>query len=205
MASVTPDLHHRPRMSSPFNKQNKTATATAAAAAATPSFNPNQWTTQRQQQIYTSKLIQALRRHSPPSSASVAAKQVRETADRVLAVAAKGTMRWSRSILSATSAKVTKKHKKAKVAAGRRRSRRSEIEKEKRKSTVVERKLRVLGRLVPGCRKLAYSNLLDETSDYIAALEMQVRAMTDITEYLDGGGGAQPPAPADRLGANVDL
>ncbi|KAK8501694.1 hypothetical protein V6N13_009678 [Hibiscus sabdariffa] len=200
MASFTPDLHHRPRMSSQFNKPNKTATA----AAATPSFNPNQWTTRRQQQIYTSKLIQALRRHSPPSSASVAAKQVRETADRVLAVAAKGTMRWSRSILSAGT-KVTKKHKKAKVAAGRRRSRRSEIDKEKRKSTVVERKLRVLGRLVPGCRKLAYSNLLDETSDYIAALEMQVRAMTDITEYLGDGGGAQPAAPADRLGTNVDL
>ncbi|KAK8480859.1 hypothetical protein V6N13_014384 [Hibiscus sabdariffa] len=203
MASFTPHLHHRPRMSSEFNKPKKTATA--AAAAATPSFNPNQWATQRQQQIYTAKLIQALRRHSPPSSASVAAKQVRETADRVLAVAAKGTMRWSRSILSA-GAKVTKKHKKAKVVAGRGRSRRSEIDKEKRKLTVVERKLRVLGRLVPGCRKLAYSNLLDETSDYIAALEMQVRAMTDITEYLGGGGGAQPPAPADRLGAmNVDL
>ncbi|GMI79395.1 hypothetical protein HRI_001608800 [Hibiscus trionum] len=191
MASFTPNLR---RTSVEFNKLKKTTTP----------FNPNLWTTQKQQQIYTSKLIKALRRRSPPSSTSVAAKQVRETADRVLAVAAKGTMRWSRSILSA-GAKVTKKHKRAKVVAGRRRWRRSEINKEKRELTVVERKLRVLGRLVPGCRKLAYSNLLAETSDYIAALEMQVRAMTDITEFLGGGGGAQPPAPADRLGGIVDL
>ncbi|KAE8721024.1 Detected protein of unknown function [Hibiscus syriacus] len=115
-------------------------------------------------------------------------------------------MRWSRSILSA-GAKIIKKYKKAKVVAGYSRSRRSEITKEKRKLTVVERKLKVLRQLVPGCRKLAYSIILDETSDYIAALEMQVRAMTAIAEFLGGGGSVrtQPPALADRLCAHVDL
>ncbi|KAG8479311.1 hypothetical protein CXB51_029079 [Gossypium anomalum] len=198
MASFIQNLHSSPQTSSQFTKLKKTT------ATPSPSFHPSQWATRHQQQIYASKLFQALR-HSPPTSSSFDAKQVRETADRVLAVAAKGTMHWSRAILNAAGAKIRKKHKKAKVVVDRRLRRSLEINKGKKKSTVVERKLKVLRRLVPGCRKLSsYSNVLDEARDYIAALEMQVRSMTAVAEFLGGGSSVRAPPPAYRLGSNVD-
>lgn len=52
----------------------------------------------------------------------------------------------------------------------------------------VQRKAKVLGRLVPGCRKEAFPVVLEETADYIVALEMQIRAMAAIADLLSGGG-----------------
>ncbi|GMJ11164.1 ATBS1 Interacting Factor 4 [Hibiscus trionum] len=160
----------------------------------------NRWRTGREQQIYSSKLIKALRLRSHRTSSSATGKDVRDTAYRVLAVSAKGTTRWSRAILISRLSAKMRKHKK-----GNRKLRKPASNREKRKLPVVERKLMALGRLVPGCRKLSFWNLLEEASDYIAALEMQVRAMTAITEFLalGNGGGAQPPA--DRLCSNVNF
>ncbi|PPR93631.1 hypothetical protein GOBAR_AA27038 [Gossypium barbadense] len=156
------------------------------------------WTTKREHQIYSSKLFQALCR-SRRTSSSTSAKELHQTADRVLAITAKGTTRWSRAILAAplTAGTNMKKHKKAKVTVHTR-LRKPVVNREKRKLPVVERKLRALRRLVPGCRKLSCNNLLEETSDYIAALEMQVRAMTAITEFLSRG---EAQVPTDRLGS----
>lgn len=53
---------------------------------------------------------------------------------------------------------------------------------------VLQRKVKVLGRLVPGCRKVSFPNLLEETTDYIAALEMQVRAMAALAGLITGAG-----------------
>lgn len=159
------------------------------------------WKTEAQQQIYSSKLIQALSqvRLSPSSpSAPRQGRAVREAADRALAVAAKGRTRWSRAILtSRIKLKFRKQHKKQRVVAtassgtGSSRSKKPRVSvlRLKGKSLpAVQRKVRVLGRLVPGCRKQPLPVILDEATDYIAALEMQVRAMSALTELLSGSG-----------------
>jgi hypothetical protein len=145
------------------------------------------WRTHSEQQIYSSKLLHALR-HVRRNSNSPPVRSVRETADRVLAVAAKGTTRWSRAILT-TRLRINNKHKKKKRVlnvVGGIRSKRSRAA-ENRSLPALQRKVRVLGKLVPGCRKLSFPNLLEETSDYIAALEMQVRAMAALTGILTVG------------------
>ncbi|KAK8545945.1 hypothetical protein V6N13_067190 [Hibiscus sabdariffa] len=196
MASFIPNLESAPDTCPEFKRRKRRTTDEKPASFHSHQRNQRikRWRTQREQHIYSSKLIQALRRSRRTSSA---AKEVHETADIVLAVLAKGTTRWSKAILTARK---MARHKKAKVAANTR-LRKPAVSREKRKTPVVQRKLKVLGRLVPGCRKLSFPNLLEETSDYIAALEMQVRAMTAITEFLAGSG---PQPPADRLASNVN-
>ncbi|KAL8527821.1 hypothetical protein ACS0TY_005591 [Phlomoides rotata] len=147
------------------------------------------WRTDTEQQIYSSKLVYALRHLRRPESAGATSTAVRDAADRVLAVSAKGKTRWSRAILtnrlSLRLAHINKKHKKsAKPAAADSRM------KKPKKLPPLQRKVKVLSRLVPGCRKITLPNLLEETSDYIAALEMQVKAMTFITGLLNGGASA---------------
>ncbi|PKA62995.1 Transcription factor bHLH149 [Apostasia shenzhenica] len=156
------------------------------------------WRTNYQQRIYCSKLVEALRRvrrtEAPPPAEHPHGRSVRETADRVLAVAARGRTRWSRAILAdrpigvklrrargaaaAASCSIRRKKSGASDPAGGRRVNQPSL----------ERKAKLLGRLVPGCRKLSLPSLLDETSDYIAALEMQVRAMSALAEILSASG-----------------
>ncbi|KAF8110113.1 hypothetical protein N665_0088s0124 [Sinapis alba] len=147
------------------------------------------WRTNRVQQIYASKLVEALRRARQRSNdagnVSSAAREIRDTADRVLAASARGTTRWSRAMLASrvVRAKLKNKHRKAK-STGARKPRKDATERKRVKLPAVERKLKILGRLVPGCRKVTVPNLLDEATDYIAALEMQVRAMESLAELL---------------------
>lgn len=168
------------------------------------------WRSESEQRNYSTKLVEALRQvrrnsSSSPSSAKLSSssvgrhREIRDAANRVLAVSAKGKTRWSRAILtSRLSSKLAhnnSKHKKAnrvgaKVTGCSRFSR-----PEKKRLPPVQRKVKVLSRLVPGCRKVSLPNLLEEATDYIAALEMQVRAMTKITEILTG-------APVNRLGSS---
>ncbi|KAK9292162.1 hypothetical protein L1049_020121 [Liquidambar formosana] len=168
--------------------------------------NNMKWRTEAEQQIYSSKLFEALRqvrRNNSPAEANhrPRGRVVREAADRVLAVAAKGRTRWSRAILTSRLRLRFKKVRKQKVTGGGR-LRKVEVRKENKGITVLQRKVRVLGRLVPGCRKLSFPNLLEETTDYIAALEMQVRAMTALTQLLTGGAGGLA-APVDQLQSNL--
>ncbi|KAM7470051.1 hypothetical protein LguiA_008234 [Lonicera macranthoides] len=152
--------------------------------------NRNRWKTDSEQQIYKSKLISALRqvRRNSPSPATSA---VKDTADRVLAVTAKGRTRWSRAILN-SRLRMKKinviKHKKIKKCNSKLKVT-GDILSKKRSLPLLQRKVRVLGRLVPGCRKLSFPNLLEEATDYIAALEMQVKAMATLTGLLTGAGG----------------
>lgn len=158
--------------------------------------SPSKWRTVSEQKLYSSKLVEALRRvrsaapADPPRS-----RAVREAADRVLAVAARGRTRWSRAILSSRAFKL--KPRKRRSAGPARRKKPLAGAPEMKRSPVLQRKARVLGRLVPGCRNLSFSTLLDETSDYIPALEMQVRVMSVLAEMLSSGAGTPP---SGRLG-----
>ncbi|XWS53504.1 hypothetical protein CRYUN_Cryun10bG0006700 [Craigia yunnanensis] len=181
--------------------------------------NHARWKSETQQQIYSSKLLQALSQvslNSPFPSAPRVGRAVREAADRTLAVAAKGRTRWSRAILTSRLKLKFRKQKRqrgsaAAVAAvtrsSRSKKRRVSVLKLKAKSLpTVQRKVKVLGRLVPGCRKEPLPVILEEATDYIAALEMQVRAMSALADLLSGTGSAssssapppQPPPPTSQ-------
>ena len=154
-----------------------------------------QWKSDAQQQVYSSKLLQALRqvRIGSSSTAPRRSRAVREAADRVLAVTAKGKTRWSRAILTSRLKLKFMKNKRrspaASAAGGRPKKPRVSILRLKSKNLpAVQRKARVLGRLVPGCRKEPLPVILEEATDYIAALEMQVRAMSALAELLSGSG-----------------
>ncbi|KAE8717799.1 bHLH148 protein [Hibiscus syriacus] len=163
------------------------------------------WKSEAQQQIYSSKLLQALSQVSldaPSSSAPRGGRAVREAADRALAVAAKGRTRWSRAILTSRLKLKFRKQKTERSAVAsvtgcsRSKKPRFSVSKLKAKSLpAVQRNVKVLGRLVPGCRKQPLPVILEEATDYIAALEMQVRAMTTLAELLSGSG-ATTSAPA---------
>lgn len=148
------------------------------------------WRSDKEQRIYSTKLVEALRQvrqGSTSSSSPTGGRSVKEAADRVLAVAAKGATRWSRAILTSRLrlSKRLQKRRKARVT-GHNRSKTTDVSRDRRRLPAVQRKVKVLSRLVPGCRKAPLPNLLEETSDYIAALEMQVRAMTALTQLLSG-------------------
>ncbi|KAG5548998.1 hypothetical protein RHGRI_014394 [Rhododendron griersonianum] len=144
------------------------------------------WKSDAEQQTYSVKLIEALSQRSHGDSSRMAAvSAVRETADRLLATAAKGRTRWT-YIIHVVRLKLNKnKHKKQKKrkAAGFIRSMKPEA---KKQISAAQRKARFLSWLVPGCQKLSFLNLLEEATDYIAALEMQVRAMTELAGLLTG-------------------
>ncbi|GAB4855657.1 hypothetical protein Ancab_024279 [Ancistrocladus abbreviatus] len=155
------------------------------------------WRSATEQQTYSSKLAEALRHvrrrtfATAPSTVTSRSRAVRETADKVLAIAAKGRTRWSRAILSSRLKLQLKNHKKVKaksklVAIGNSRLKSPAVGVQKKKLPALQNRVRVLGRLVPGCRKLSLPSLLEEATDYIAALEMQARAMATIAELLTG-------------------
>lgn len=159
--------------------------------------NQNQirWKSAAEQQTYSSKLVEALRqvrRRNPTPAPLPGSRAVREAADKALAIAAKGRTRWSRAILTNRLKLRLKSHKKAKVRSklppspltGT--SRLFGENQQQQKLPAIEKRVKVLGRLVPGCRKLSFPNLLEEATDYIAALQMQVKTMAALAEILTG-------------------
>ncbi|CAF2102865.1 BnaA05g30790D [Brassica napus] len=179
------------------------------------------WRSEKQQRIYSAKLIQALRqvRLSSSSSATTSSptaqkrgKAVREAADRALAVSARGRTLWSRAILANRIKLKFRKQKRPRqtvipavttvvttgATSSRGRKRRvSVVGLNKKSLPTVNRKVRSLGRLVPGCKKESVPVILEEATDYIQALEMQVRAMNSLVELLSGystpGSDSAPP------------
>lgn len=151
---------------------------------------PSKWRTRREQEIYSSKLFEAIRlvRAGPSSAAPPRSRAVREAADRALAVAARGRTHWSRAILASRSRRRLQAVRRARLRAPAspptRHDSSASAPCQGASTPPLARKAKVLGRLVPGCRKLPFPTLLAETTDYIAALQMQVRAMTALAEAL---------------------
>ncbi|GAV71699.1 hypothetical protein CFOL_v3_15189, partial [Cephalotus follicularis] len=156
------------------------------------------WKSEAQQQFYSSKLIQALS-HVRDCTVPRRGRAVREAANTALAVAAKGRSRWSRAILTnRLKLKFRKQHKKQRVTSsasvsavvtGSSRSRKPRVSLlalRGKTLPAVQRKVRVLGRLVPGCRKQPLPVILEEATDYIPALEMQIRAMSALVQLFSG-------------------
>ncbi|CAJ2654052.1 unnamed protein product [Trifolium pratense] len=147
------------------------------------------WKSQTQQQIYSTKLRQALTRVNT-STTQRRGKAVREAADKALAMTAKGRTRWSRAILTNRLKLKFRKKKKQKqrlTASPLNRSKKSRINVLRLKGKVVpsvQRKVKFLGGLVPGCKKEPLPVILEEAIDYIPALEMQVRAMSALFNLL---------------------
>ncbi|OWM88039.1 hypothetical protein CDL15_Pgr016612 [Punica granatum] len=189
------------RLSSRESKRRKKRKSRAHSQAQSRAHPQAQWKSEAQQRSYSDKLLHALARARLRGNAAV-----REAADRALAAAAKGKTRWSRAILMSRRLRVKFRKKQNKrrqgvaiAGSGRwpKKSRVSVMGLKRRTSSAVQRKVKFLGQLVPGCRKEPLPVILEEASDYIAALEMQVRAMTTLAQLLSGPGSSsgslQPP------------
>ncbi|KAL6990096.1 hypothetical protein U1Q18_015844 [Sarracenia purpurea var. burkii] len=196
----------RARESSKRRRKKKVLAARDEAQNANEGHRSTQWKSEAQQQLYSSKLLQALRqvRVSSSPSAPKRGRAVREAADRVLAVTAKGRTRWSRAILkNRLKLKFMKNRRQRAAVTGNNRSKKPRVSVLRLKSKnlpAVQRKARVLGRLVPGCRKEPLPVILEEATDYIAALEMQVRAMSALADMLSGSGSSA--SPQNQLGSS---
>ncbi|KAL0457515.1 UNVERIFIED_CONTAM: Transcription factor [Sesamum latifolium] len=173
--------------------------------------SPLHWKSEAQEQIYSSKLLQALRQvrasSASPGAQTSAPKRVRDAAYRILAATAKGRSRWSRAILTnRLKLKFMKKNNIVKrerklmtviTTGNSRMQKKSKVSVSRLKSKglpAVQRKARVLSRLIPGCRKHPLPVVLEEATDYIAALEMQVRAMSALAELLSASGSSSSGA-----------
>ena len=175
----------------------------------------SKWKTAREHVNYSTKLLEALHYvagRSSKSPSSLRGRIVREAADRVLAAAARGRTKWSRAILSnsyalrlrrrrriiSSEGNFTKVFKLNGAIHGLNRSPRHRrgCSMIRKKAPAMDRKLKVLARLVPGGRKLSFPLLLEEASDYISALEMQVRAMKTLAKVLSSVGSSPAPAPS---------
>ncbi|OEL16864.1 hypothetical protein BAE44_0022120 [Dichanthelium oligosanthes] len=149
---------------------------------------PSKWRSPRAQESYSSKLLFALRLVRTTTSGcrsssaqATGGREVRDAAYRALAVSARGRSRWSRAILARRRRALQRARlvplPRATTSCGATTTTTTS-------SSSVASKARVLGRLVPGCRRLSLPALLAEVSDYIQALEMQVRAMNKLAQDL---------------------
>ncbi|ESQ49382.1 hypothetical protein EUTSA_v10021468mg [Eutrema salsugineum] len=221
ISDIEPPTHLDPSSTDLLRKKKRPSVSSGASArrhaASGDSESHARWRSEKQQRIYSAKLIQALQqvRHSSSSAATSSptaqkrGKAVREAADRVLAVSARGRTRWSRAILANRIKLKFRKQKRPRPTAipamttvittgssGRSRKRRVSVVRLNKKSLpAVTGKVRVLGRLVPGCGKESVPVILEEATDYIQALEMQVRAMKSLAELLSGSGSGSAPPP----------
>ncbi|KAK3163169.1 hypothetical protein QOZ80_1AG0000110 [Eleusine coracana subsp. coracana] len=163
-------------------------TSSSSSPARVKPAQTNKWRTGTQQKIYGRRLVDALRTTRASSGGAPQPRAVKAAADSALALTAHGQTRWSRAILLSTCRRrvLVKAGGKIRKRHHRRPTKAPVLEQPPAllKERKVKERLRVLGRLVPGCRKLATPALLEETADYVAALEMQVKTMRALADAL---------------------
>ncbi|CAF2021240.1 hypothetical protein Bca4012_079754 [Brassica carinata] len=180
-----------------------------------PPSSVQKWRSEKQQQIYSTNIIQSLRelRISDPSAKPApprgGGRAVRDAAYRSLAVTARGRTLWSRAILS-KAVKVKLKFRKQNrsrnsnppttmvsiTGNNRLRKKRATVLRLKTKGLpAVQRRVKLLSRLIPGCRKQPLPVVLEETTDYIVAMEMQIRALNAIISAVGSSSAPRPPTP----------
>lgn len=200
-------------------RRGKPGGAAAAGSAAGPA--QTKWRSGTQERIYGRRLLDALRATrsaAPHPHPHPQPRAVKEAADSALALTARGQSRWSRAILLAGAASRRRRvlvkaggkirrhprpQARAAAAAAKAATAASAGEPPMLKERKVKDRLRVLGRLVPGCRKLQAPDLLEETADYVAALQMQVKAMRALADALAAAqlsSNRQQPAAGDDQG-----
>lgn len=225
MDSMTPQLLHPTTSSSSDRsrrKRKKKSSPTSLDSSPSPSTSLEKWRSEKQQQIYSTKLVRALKElrisQQPSSSSSSSVprggRAVREVADRALAVAARGKTLWSRAILSKAVKLKFRKQKRQRIlnpvttttlttGSIRSKKQRATVLRLKAKGLpAVQRKVKLLSRLVPGCRKQTLPVVLEETTDYIAAMEMQIRTMTAILSAVSS---SPPPPPPGHDGGQTHM
>ncbi|OEL20071.1 hypothetical protein BAE44_0018910 [Dichanthelium oligosanthes] len=173
--------------------------SSSSAAAASRSSNnkpppppqqPSKWRSGTQHKIFGRRLLDALR-----ATGGGQPRAVKAAADSALALTARGQTRWSRAILLAGAAcsrrrvlvkaggKIRRRHRRPQQAA-KSKAASLAVAGDSKECGKVQERLRVLGRLVPGCRKLPAPELLEEAADYVAALQMQVNTMRALADAL---------------------
>lgn len=152
---------------------------------------PTKWRTAAKQRVYGRRLLDALR-----ATAGGGARAVKDAADSALALTARGQSRWSRAILLGRRRNCRKLLLpiKDKIRSGRGRTRQASAPRGRDR-------MRVLRRLVPGCRKLSAPCVLEEAADYVAALEMQVKAMRALADEFSAGRARAAAAAEEQRGA----
>ncbi|XP_074592279.1 transcription factor bHLH149-like [Curcuma longa] len=146
---------------------------------------PTKWGTAGQQRAYGRRLLDALR-----ATAAGGPLAVKASADTALALTARGQSRWSRAILLGRC-RSRSRRKLLRVTGKIGRARAPPAAAAPR---VRPDRMRVLRRLVPGCRKLSEQSVLKEAADYVAALEMQVKAMKALAEAFSAARAAEAEA-----------
>ncbi|KAF3601484.1 hypothetical protein F2Q69_00039081 [Brassica cretica] len=201
--STPTDLVRRKKRQSASSSAASSRRNNAASATAGDGDSHAPWRSEKQQRSYSANLIQALQQvrlsssaaETPYPTAQKRGKAFREAADRALAVSARGRTLWSRAILFNRFKLKFRKQKRPSSGRGTKKRRVTVVKLNKKSIPSVNRKARVLGRLVPGCKKESVPVILEEATDYIQALEMQVRAMKSLAELLSGSGSGSAPPP----------
>ncbi|CAH8316709.1 unnamed protein product [Eruca vesicaria subsp. sativa] len=171
------------------------------------------WRCEKQQQIYSTNIIQSLRELRISAAANPSprggGRAIRDAAYRSLAVTARGKTLWSRAILSkAVKVKLNKFRKQnwvrnpnPRTGNNRLMKKRATVLRLKAKGfTAVQRKVKLLSRLIPGCRKQPLPVVLEETTDYIVAMEMQIRALNAIISAVGSGSSSAVPGLLSETG-----
>ena len=187
---------------SPSPSPSSSRTPKGGSATPPPRSQASKWRSGAVRGVYGRRLLDALR-----ATGGGQPRAVKAAADSALALTARGQTRWSRAILLAGAAcsrrrvlvkaggKVRRRRRPPPPVQARDNAAAAALLKDKGKEKdKVQERLRVLGRLVPGCRKLPAPALLEESADYVAALQMQVSAMRALADALAA---AQLSSPAD--------